>query len=71
MMERLFLADDLMTTKVITVNEDTSILKAIALMIKNRIRCLPVVSENKLVGVISRTDILRAILIKKKILGKE
>jgi CBS domain-containing protein len=68
MVESLFLVDDLMTTKVITVEEDTTLFKAIALMMKNRIRCIPVVREDRLVGIISRTDILKAILIKRKIL---
>lgn len=69
MMENLFLVDDLMTTRVITVDEEATLLKAITLMMKNRIRCLPVVSGTKLVGMISRTDILRALLTEKKILG--
>ncbi|MBU1487574.1 CBS domain-containing protein [bacterium] len=71
MMERLLLADDLMTTKIITVSEDSTLFKAITLMMKNRIRCLPVVRGDKLVGVISRTDILKALLVKKKILEEK
>ena len=71
MMEKLLLADDLMTTKIITVSEDSTLFKAITLMMKNRIRCLPVVRGDKLVGVISRTDILKALLVKKKILEEQ
>jgi CBS domain-containing protein len=68
MMEELFVVDDLMTPKVVTVEEEETLFKAVAIMIKNRIRCLPVIKEKKLVGVISRTDILKAILVKRKIL---
>jgi CBS domain-containing protein len=66
--ESLFLVDDLMVTQVITVEENETLLKAITLMIKNRIRTLPVVKGKKIVGIISRTDILKAFLTKKKVI---
>ncbi|MDI6785259.1 MAG: CBS domain-containing protein [bacterium] len=63
MIERIYVADDLMTKEVITVTEDTSLMKSIALMRKYRVRSLPVINEeNKLMGIITRTDILKAFL---------
>jgi CBS domain-containing protein len=62
MIEKLFVADDLMTKKVITIEERESLLKAIAIMKKNRVKHLPVVRGGKLVGMITRGDILRAFL---------
>ena len=51
---------DVMTTSVISVNSDESILKAAGLMLQNRISGLPVVDANgALVGVVTEGDFLR------------
>jgi CBS domain-containing protein len=68
MIEKLFVVDDLMTKKVITIEERSSLLKAIAIMKKHGVRNLPVVKDEKLVGIITRGDILRAFLREEKIL---
>lgn len=60
--KRLLVAGDIMTTRVITITPDSSLFKALALMRKYNIRVLPVVEGEKLVGVISRTDLMRAFL---------
>jgi len=50
-----------MTTDVITVREDTPMMKASIIMKENKIRCLPVVnSKGKLVGILSDRDLKAA-----------
>ncbi|GAB4273398.1 CBS domain-containing protein [Thermincola ferriacetica] len=48
-----------MSRKVITVNEDTPLSDIQHLMIENNIGRLPVVRDSKLVGIVSRTDVLK------------
>jgi len=50
---------DLMSKKVVTATPKTSILKAEKKMIKKGFRRLPIVSEGKLVGIVTVMDILR------------
>lgn len=50
-------ARQVMTSPVITINENASIDEAARLMAKKRIRKLPVMSNDKLVGVVTFTDI--------------
>lgn len=50
----------LMTSKVISVQPDTSIAEALRLLIDHRISGLPVVDENmKIVGILSEKDVLK------------
>lgn len=53
---------DIMTKNVVTVNEDSDVIVAIALMRKNGFRHLPVVKGDKLIGIISQTDVCRRFL---------
>ena len=54
---------NLMSKKVFYVKPEDTILEAARIMSKKDVRRLPVIDENgKLVGVISRTDILRALV---------
>ncbi len=55
---------DLMTANVLSVTETTPLDQVVTLMEKNRIRRLPVLREGKLVGIISRADLLRALATK-------
>lgn len=65
--EGLLLVDDVMSKKVVTLREDESLFKAVALMVQSEVRRLPVVDEeNKLVGIITQTHICQAILRKGK-----
>jgi CBS domain-containing protein len=48
---------DIMTRWIVTVKPDDTVEKAIDLMIKNKIKKLPVVNNEKLVGVITSSDI--------------
>ena len=47
------------TPNVFTVGPETSVRRAVALMIDRKIGCLPVVDRGQLVGVVSETDCLR------------
>ncbi|HKK16419.1 MAG TPA: CBS domain-containing protein [Gammaproteobacteria bacterium] len=53
---------DYMTRDVVTVNPDMSLLDLAVLFLKNRYRRYPVVSEKRVVGIISRRDVLNALL---------
>jgi CBS domain-containing protein len=49
---------DIMVTGVITIPPDTEVCEATKIMIEEKIGCLPVVEDNRLVGLITETDIL-------------
>ena len=52
---------------VITINANEPVLKAIALMFQHRLRRIPVIEGNELLGTISRGTILSEILIGRKV----
>lgn len=56
-----FKAVDIMSSNPITVGADEDVGVAVLLMIRNRISGLPVVKNSKLVGIITKTDIVNAI----------
>ncbi len=49
----------IMTKKVITIGPDATIEEAAKLMVKNKIKRLPVCQDNKCMGIITATDIMR------------
>lgn len=51
-------ARDIMSPHVISITEDTGIDEAASLLASERIRRLPVLKEGRLVGLISRSDVL-------------
>ncbi|HEY8644032.1 MAG TPA: CBS domain-containing protein [Candidatus Dormibacteraeota bacterium] len=51
-------AKDIMSPNVISITEDTTIVEAAALFAGERIRRLPVLSKGKMVGLLSRSDVL-------------
>ena len=57
-----FHATDIMSSNPITINEDEDVKQAITLMIKHRISGLPVIRKSKLVGIITKSDIVRALV---------
>jgi CBS domain-containing protein len=54
-------AIDVRTGDVVTVGEDTPLSEVAGLLERNRIKRLPVVRDGRLVGIISRADLLRAL----------
>jgi CBS-domain-containing membrane protein len=50
---------DVMTRNVVTVTEDTSIAEVAAVLEKNRIKRVPVVRDGRLVGIVSRANLIR------------
>ncbi|HWP23829.1 MAG TPA: CBS domain-containing protein [Candidatus Binatia bacterium] len=55
----------IMSKKVISVAEDTPIEEIAQLMARHKIKRLPVMNENKMVGIVSRADIVNAIAMGK------
>jgi CBS domain-containing protein len=53
---------DVMTAKPVTITGDETIERAATLMHEKDVSRLPVVTDGKLVGLVSRNDVLRAIL---------
>ncbi len=60
--------NSVMSTPVMTVDEDTIPLKVVRMMEKHRIRRVPVVRDDKLVGVIARRDLLRYVTENEEVL---
>jgi len=56
-----FKAVDIMASNPITVKDDEDVCVAVLLMIRNGIGGLPVVKDSKLVGIITKADIVKAI----------
>lgn len=52
---------DVMTHKVITASPDTPVEEIADTMLKKRINRVPILKDGKLVGIVTRNDILRAI----------
>lgn len=55
-------ARDIMTTKVITVEPDMLLSKAAQIMVDHDVKRLPVVDQGRLVGILTRKDLVRALL---------
>lgn len=54
-------AGDIMTKQVVHVGEDAPLGDVVGLMEKHRIKRVPVVSKGKLVGIVSRVDLIRTL----------
>jgi CBS domain-containing protein len=52
---------DIMSCEVIAVDEETPVNEIAALLMERRIKRAPVVSEGKLVGIVSRGDVVHAV----------
>ena len=54
--------DMIMVKKIVTVSPDTTIERAARIMEENRISALPVIEDEKLVGIITTTDVMETLL---------
>jgi len=52
---------ELMTAPVVTASESTSVTELAEKMVEHRIKRVPIVRDGKLVGIVSRADVIRAI----------
>ncbi|MDH3594869.1 MAG: CBS domain-containing protein [Rhodospirillales bacterium] len=59
-------ASDVMTGDVVTVEEDTSLAEIAQLLEERRIKRVPVTRDGKLVGLVSRADLVRALATRSK-----
>ncbi len=50
---------EIMTKPIVVINADDTLEKAALLMAKKKIRKLPVIEENKIIGILSENDIVR------------
>lgn len=57
-----FSVKEVMTKNVITVSPSSSLIEAAELMEKYNVNRLPVVSDGKLVGIVARADLIRALI---------
>jgi CBS domain-containing protein len=53
---------EIMTKKVVTISPEANIKDAARLMIDKKIGCLPVVEGDRLVGIVTETDMLRYVV---------
>jgi len=55
-------ASEIMTTRTIVVAEDAEVDKIVGLMLENDIKRIPVVNGDRVIGIISRADIIKTLL---------
>lgn len=60
------LVNDAMRSPAITVESGKTVKEAAELMMKSGVGCLPVVKSGKMIGIITRTDLLKTITLVKK-----
>ena len=65
------LVESVMTADPVTVSPDTTVEEAASLMLVRSIGCLPVAQNGGLVGIITTTDLLRALLDIARLHAKE
>lgn len=56
------LAEDVMSTKLIMQSPDITVMDLASAMNKDRINVMPIVENNKLVGAVSRGDVMRSLV---------
>jgi NADH dehydrogenase len=55
-------AADIMTREITSVGEDTDVDEVLRLFVNQRLRRVPVLADGRLVGIVSRSDVLRGVL---------
>lgn len=64
-------AQSIMTREVVTVNEDAELADIAQILEKKRIKRVPVVRDGRLVGIVSRANLLQGLAVKKGAIGTE
>jgi CBS domain-containing protein len=64
---RRFTAADVMTHKVVSVHPEDGVGETAELMLRNHIKKLPVVEHGKLIGIVSRADMVKLLVSKKEL----
>lgn len=54
---------NIMKTSVVTVTEDTDVKEAAGILARKKIKRVPVVKQGKVVGIVSRADVVRSIVL--------
>lgn len=54
---------NVMSTNVVTVNEESPLEDAVSLMVKRNIKRLPVLQNGRMVGIVTRSDLLKALMV--------
>jgi CBS domain-containing protein len=54
-------AADIMTTRLATAAPDTALAELVHLMVDRHVRAVPILEDGKLVGIVTQTDIIRAL----------
>ncbi len=52
---------EIMTPELLTITEDTALEEIVELMERNKVKRLPVIRDNKVVGIVSRANLLQAV----------
>lgn len=55
-------AEDIMSSNVITISEDVDIKEVAEIMVEQKVTRLPVIKDDKLVGIITRGDIVKSLI---------
>ena len=55
------IASEIMTTKLTTISADTSIKEISTLMVNRNVKSIPVITDEKLVGIVTRADVLQTL----------
>ena len=62
---------ELMTTRVYSVTPDMSVEECMALMTESRSRHMPVLENNKLIGIVTIGDVVNAIITEQKVIIRD
>ena len=54
--------EDVMTTDVVTIGPDDSVADAATLMVENRVSRIPVVADGRVVGIVTKADVVKSML---------
>lgn len=56
------LVDEIMATDLVTADPDSTIAEAVSLMFEHRVGALPIVEDNRVLGILSTSDILQGLV---------